>query len=264
MESQENRQLWLRMLVNNFSKAFERSTKEFSWKEKADLIDALLLYIPLLQTAPEEAATFYSDRIMKPFRTKMQAAAKEKLFVYFDQALALVELGIISTETFNSLPPGKQGMTDEEYAVYLGNLTHTMRVIQFGHYTFTPEEDSQTADGLHGTDENINTTIKGRRKRTHADNLTKLSNEQTALLIKYLQQGGIVLQGDYLNAKTAGLALSLLTGYNADSLRQTLKKTTNDQTEVRKNLNALHSALVNVTILIKNDLNSLSKKNEGS
>lgn len=258
--SPHNRNLWQLSLVSNFSKAFERTTADFSWQEKADLIELLLQYIQLLQTSQEEATEFYTEKIMKRFRTKLQPAVKEKLFWYFDQELAFVELGIITTETFNALPPGEQGMTDEEYTHYLNLLIRAMKSLQYGHYVYASDEQDQANDSLDG----LQNMTKGRPQRTPGDNLTKLNQEQTALLVTYLRKGSLIFKDEYLNDKTAGLAFALLTGFSPESLRQKISPKKNSSVVSKKNLEALHAALTNITVLINKDIKDLPKSSEGS
>ena len=102
--------------------------------------------------------------------------------------------------------------------------------------------------------EAISIKTKGRYKRQYDDKLTKLNQEQTALLIYCLQKGRIILKDEYLNNKEAGQAFSMLTGYSADTLRQNLGSTDLNQIVSKKNVKAVHDALTNLTILIGNDI----------
>lgn len=64
--------------------------------------------------------------------------------------------------------------------------------------------------------------IKGRMPREAGDRLTSLNLHQTALLIQFMQQSGIILKGDYLTYFQAGKAFNILTGFSDNSLRQLL------------------------------------------
>jgi hypothetical protein len=102
--------------------------------------------------------------------------------------------------------------------------------------------------------EAISIKTKGRYKRQQDDKLTKLNQEQTALLIYCLQKGRIILKDEYLNNKEAGQAFGILTGYSPDSLRQNLGKTDLPRIVTKRNIKAVHDALTNLTILIGNDI----------
>lgn len=95
---------------------------------------------------------------------------------------------------------------------------------------------------------------KGKLKRESGDNLTKLNQEQTALLFQYLQQGKLILKDEYLNNKQAGEAFSILTGYSPDALRQNFSKTELERIANKKNLTDLFNAITSLSILIDKDL----------
>jgi hypothetical protein len=64
--------------------------------------------------------------------------------------------------------------------------------------------------------------IKGRRQREAGDQWTCLNQNQTVLLIEFMQKAGIILNGDLLNYTQAGKAFQILTGYSAQTIRQQL------------------------------------------
>lgn len=92
--------------------------------------------------------------------------------------------------------------------------------------------------------------IKGKIKREREDSVTKLNQEQTALLIHFLQAGKIILKDEYLNNKEAGQAFSILTGYSADSLRQNLSKTELQRISTKKNVDMIANILTHLLLLI--------------
>jgi hypothetical protein len=96
--------------------------------------------------------------------------------------------------------------------------------------------------------------VKGAIKREPGDNLTRLNQEQTALLLHYLQNSRIVLKDEYLNNTQAGEALSMLTGYSANAMRQNLNKEEIKRLATKKNLTDLKNALISLNILVDNDL----------
>ncbi len=104
---------------------------------------------------------------------------------------------------------------------------------------------------LSGTTE---TKIKGKVKRERDDNVTKLNQEQTALLIYCLQAGKIILKDENLNNKEAGQAFALLTGYSADSLRQNLSKAELERISTKKNFDAISNVLTSLQLLISREI----------
>lgn len=240
--------------MQKFGKALSVSMQGFSWQEKADFIEALMGYIQALQKGGEDAPEFFTEKLMKAFRSKLKPAADTQLLKHLDKGFALVEFGIISNEIFNSLPPGEQGMTEEEYQNYLGNALRVLKTEQYFHYVYQSDKEESTAqDSLQGT------AIKGRIQRAAGDNLTKLNQEQTSLFIDYLKQGRVVLRDEYLNDKQAGLAFHILTGYSAETLR--IKQSAKEIAKIKnkENLTEIYNALTQLTILIGNDIKQLKK-----
>ncbi len=96
--------------------------------------------------------------------------------------------------------------------------------------------------------------IKGRPKRTGDDKLTVLNQEQTVLLIHYLQKAKVFYQGDFLTNKQAGQAFHILTGYSADTIRLKLGSNELDLINSKKNLTDLHNLFIKISNLISNEL----------
>lgn len=92
--------------------------------------------------------------------------------------------------------------------------------------------------------------IKGKIKRDREDSVTKLNQEQTALLIHFLQAGKIILKDEYLNNKEAGHAFSILTGYSADSLRQNLSRMELERISTKKNIDMIANIFTHLQLLI--------------
>lgn len=106
-------------------------------------------------------------------------------------------------------------------------------------------------DQSEGTDHEKEEKIKGRLAREAGDHLTCLSLNQTALLIEYMQQAGIILKGDYLNFTQAGKAFNLLTGYSAHSLRLQLgTKGLTENAIKHEDYKELHEVILKLASLI--------------
>lgn len=116
-----------------------------------------------------------------------------------------------------------------------------------------PEQAETINEWLAGSEAKATTGAiksKGKLKRTADDKLTDLSQEQTALLIHYLQETRIILKDEYLNNKQAGEAFSALTGYSPDTLRLEL----GDLKKTKKNLTPLYNTLTRLTIMINKQI----------
>lgn len=89
-----------------------------------------------------------------------------------------------------------------------------------------------------------------RIKRTKNDNITKLSLEQTALLIYFLRQSKIILGESYLPKTGAAEAIEILTGYSKNTLRPELS----DLSFNKENLSELQKAVSELNSLIQKEL----------
>jgi hypothetical protein len=253
---QNNRQLFTAHLLSSFSKALDKSLEGLNWHEKEQFLLALITYTELISTDQEKAAEHYTTQFARTFKTKLQPSLRSKLFSHYEQDLAFVETGVITPETFNNLPPGEQGLTDEEFPRM---LTHYLRYLKTAlgmHYVFAEEETKETEQPQIETEQTLDLKglVKGRPNRSSSDNLTRLTMEQTALLIDYLKRSRSVLNGEYLHDKTAGTAFHLLTGYSIHTLRQTLSEKGIKAVKTKANLKELSNLFTHINILINSDL----------
>lgn len=88
--------------------------------------------------------------------------------------------------------------------------------------------------------------------RESRDKLTSLSQEQTVLLMYYLQKERVLLKDEYLTDSEAGQAFEILTGYSQDTLRQNLGKFYLIQNHT--NLRALNDLLSRLKASLERDL----------
>ncbi len=247
-EKEHQRRLWIQELENSFNKALDKSTEEFGWQEKADFLEVLTKFVETLINDPDQSAVFYNEKILKQYKTKLATAAKVKLFWYFDPHL--FGLPNIHPELFEIIPNEEQVLTVEEHHLFLKRRLHFLLTALENQYLNVKNNDTNESEnsmeGIPG--------LKGRIKRSADDHLTKLNQEQTALLIEYLKKGRIILKDEYLNDKQAGLGFHILTGYSPDSLRIKLSEKGISNIKTKANLKELYNALINITNLISNDL----------
>lgn len=168
-------------------------------------------------------------------------------YLVFDFLLATKD--IYTREEFNTLKGGEQILSASEKAMFLDLAMRVIKTSITDLYLQSPPEGEAA---LKGKEEEKTETIrsKGKIKREREDNLTRLNQEQTTLLVHFLQAGKIILRDEYLNNKEAGQAFSVLTGYSADSIRQNLSETELKRISNKKNLDSLSNALTSLQLLI--------------
>jgi hypothetical protein len=131
-----NRPIWIANFATSFRNAYEKSVEEFQHKDKEAFINSLIEYVSTLIKEPDQAADVYTEQILKRFKGLLKTAHQTKLFWHFEQDLGMCELGIIDTQTFNSLPPGQQGLTDQEYLNFLNLILRFLKNEQSRFYIY--------------------------------------------------------------------------------------------------------------------------------
>lgn len=106
----------------------------------------------------------------------------------------------------------------------------------------------QQQQSLQGIENESFQTKNGKIKRKAEDKLTCLSQEQTVLLMSFLQQERIFLKDEYLNKKDAGIAFEILTGYSQHTIRQNLSNSKDYQNKT--NLKEIDNLLTRLKIVI--------------
>jgi hypothetical protein len=112
------------------------------------------------------------------------------------------------------------------------------------------EKDNNKKESLAGA----NNEFKGKTERSRNDNLTKLNQEQTALLAYCMRETKIILRDENLNNTDAGQAFSILTGYSAVTLRHNLNISQLMRISTKKNIAAVSEALKELQTFMQNNL----------
>ena len=127
----------------------------------------------------------------------------------------------------------------------------TTETIQTIHEWIAEKEKQQV--NLQGTPENQ--SVKERKNKTTRepqDKKTCLNQEQTVLLMHYLQQARVFLKDEDLQKIEFGQAFEILTGYSQHTLRQKLGKVSSTQN--KENLKEIGNLLTRLQIAIDKDL----------
>ena len=124
-------------------------------------------------------------------------------------------------------------------------------IIQTLHEWIEIKEKKQQ-QALQGIETEQSKSKKGKVKRQAEDKLTCLSQEQTVLLMSFLQQERVFLKDEYLNKKDAGIAFEILAGYSQHTIRQNLSNAKDYQN--KENLKEIDNFLTRLKIAIGNTL----------
>lgn len=174
--------------------------------------------------------------------------------IFYDSFFAykLREIDILKIDSF----------LDYHHAAYYQNDTASffrfLKLLSRKYSSIISAETVQTInEWIEGFSKKIETplaekTKKGKVKREAQDKLTCLNQEQTVLLMYYLQKEKVLLKDEYLTDIDAGKAFETPTGYSQHTLRQNLSKFHLFQNKA--NLKELDNLLTRLKISIDKDL----------
>jgi hypothetical protein len=163
--------------------------------------------------------------------------------------LILIEKGVYTADEWNELSYEKQAFSPSEYTTFFDGC----RRVIYNERDFilleqSPEDEiveKNAKENLSGASK----STKGKLKREAQDRKTYLSQEQTVVLMHYLQQERLFLNDEYLKKTEFGIAIEILTGYSQNTLRQDLGKYQNYQS--KENLRKIDSFLTHVKSAIE-------------
>jgi hypothetical protein len=186
-----------------------------------------------------------SERLKRKFGKNFTAFRFGGLFYFLHFDIVLVEKGLYTPEEYENTK--EQNLSKDEKSAF---LSQALVVVQLHLDDLYLQSEPETSIKIETVNEEK--PKKGKIKREANDKRTILSQEQTVLLMFYLQQEKAILKDEYLNDKEAGQAFEMLTGYSQHTLRQNLGKYY--QIQNRENLKELDNLLTRLKIRIDKDL----------
>lgn len=244
-----NRQKFFVSYLQKFSKDYEKSLEGFLPDEQIHITDTLLAILECYKqnSIDYKQAQKIQDELLKEYRKRLNNYKNMAPSEYFGEE-SVKHLDLQYDLDVENKGEGENFFTEQERKNFLTRaeilLKNNKRMLYL-----------QTEPKTESDEENLGSIkTKGKSKREAEDSVTALNQEQTALLIHFLQQTKIILKDEALNNKEAGQAFSVLTGYSADTLRQTIGKPEIERIATKKNLTQLHNVLTRMGILIDNKL----------
>jgi hypothetical protein len=238
------------LLVRKYMKDYEACLVDFPDTKKIDLLEHLLDCLDIFEryvaNPTDENYKVYSD---KEYGSRLQTYYHKKIYLYYGDDQALIEKEIYTVEEWNNL--GKmQKLSPEEFARFIPACRRVLYLERQFLLLYLPPEDEKNTDKT--AKENLTglniLKSSGKVKREAHDKRTSLSQEQTALLMYYLQQEKVFLKGDYLTDKDMGVAFEILTGYSQNTLRQSIGKFTKNLSH--ENLKEIQRLLKSLTKIV--------------
>jgi hypothetical protein len=244
------------LLAREYVNDYHTALAAFPEDKKIELVDHLLECLEIIETnissPTEEYWKIYRQKensFLKKHGNRLKVYRQNNMYLYYGDARVLVEKEIYSTAEWNKLDSEQQSLTPQELISFI----HLCKNALYNEQEFllikqNPQDeiaDKSVKDTLNGSE---NTPQRFKVKREAQDKLTCLSQEQTVLLMYYLQQERVFLKDEYLKGMDAGKAFEILTGYSQHTLRQNLGKFYHFQN--KQNLKEIDHLLTRLKIAI--------------
>ena len=250
-------------LSRKYMQDCEASLADFPDDKKVEFLEHLLDCFDIIEKyfanpTPENYKIYANkeNAFLKKHGTRLKMYRQTRMYLYYGDSTLLVDKDIYTADEWNAL--GKeQRLSANEYAEFI-DLCRSRLYLERDFFMLrqNPEDEkgaeeknkskgtSETLDGLN----NFPSFKRFKGGRKQHDNLTCLNQEQTALVMYYLQHENVFLKSHYLDDTTMGIAFEILTGYSFNTLRQTVgkfgkSKTPENVKEISKLLARLKTAL---------------------
>jgi hypothetical protein len=221
------------LLARRYRKDYEVAVAAFPRDKRVELAEHLLECLDIIESyisnPTAENWKIYAQKenlFLKKHGKRLKIYRQKNMYLYYGDNAVLIEKEIYTTKEWNALDSEQQKLSKEEFTTFI----RICRSILFNERDLllleqNPEDETEeknTKDPLNGA---ASQPLKRFNvKREAQDKLTCLSQEQTVLLMYYLQQERVFLKDEYLKDMDAGKAFEILTGYSQHTLRQNLGK----------------------------------------
>lgn len=246
-------------LAIQFKKDYLESAQCFQQDKKIELYEHLLQCFELaeinLTDQTDQAWQKYLDlesSFHKKQGNRLKTYINKNMAIYYGDELALVKKGVFTAEEWKKLPKEKQEIPYKQMIFFINLCKGMLKSECENIWLEQPPEDEKNgrSDSTHPlADSGLKASLKAEDNRRKAlDRATRLSQEQSVLLLHYLKEIHVFLRDEKLNNKDAGIAFSILTGYSHETIRQDLGRLESLQTKENLEMlinyiTRLHSAI---------------------
>lgn len=254
------RNQWAIRLSMAFTNDYDEMIKHYKQPQQEELTEHLIGMLNVMydyvQTNRNEDYERYvksENDLQKKYGKAFEPFASKHFYMYFRFEMIVVHKNVITTEEYNNLPHSEeQTLKPEEIRAF---VQLSLNYLYHSRNRLWAQREPEFETSLAGTGEtSAKTKTKGIPKRQAGDNLTRLNQEQSVLLFHYLRKWDLILKDEYLNNTQAGEAVSILTGYSANALRQNFSKNELERIGNKENLLVVEKAVTNLMRLIKGDV----------
>ena len=255
-------------LAVQFKKDYQASALCFSQDKKIELYEHLLHCFELAEAnLTDETGEVWKkyldleDTFHKKQGNRLKEYITKNMSIYYGDETAFVKKGIFTTEEWQKLPLEKQEIPTKHFHFFLDLCKGMLRNQCHNLWLEEPPEDEKNgkSDSQHPlASVGLKAASKAEESRRRAvDRATRLSQEQSVLLLHYLKEIHVFLRDEKLNNKDAGIAFSILTGYSPETIRQDLGRLEHLQT--KENLEMLINYVSRLHLAVDKALKEVPK-----
>lgn len=261
-----NRNFFPSLLAVKYLDDYQVASAEFPNNKKVEFVEHVLGCLDIMETYLSDPTVenwkIIADKeylFLKKHGKRLGIYKQQRMDIYFDKSIVLVQKGMLSVEEFNSSGE-EQELSEKEMTAFIRfcrNGLHQERDSLLLKQIPEDESDGEKfGDTMFGTKHNLGGNRAKIKRKVH-DNLTRLSQEQSALLLFYLTKERVFLKDEYLNHTDAGIAFEILTGFSKNTFRVALGKI--ELYQNKKNLTELHNLFNRLIIDVGKDLKPKKK-----
>lgn len=245
-----NRQKFFASYLQNFNRDYNKALQGFTPDEQVHITNVLLDILKCFkqETPDYDKTQELNEALYKKYRKRLVKYNNIRPGEYFSEE-SQKHLDLQFDLKVENAGDRENFFTSEEQQNFLKQAENILKNHKRILYLLTEPEENREELQLVTV-----TKTKGKHKREAKDELTDLTQEQTALFIDYLQRAKIILKGTNLSNKEAGQVFSILTGYSSDTLRQNLSKAELGRIANTRNRTGLYNLLTRLIALVKKDL----------
>ncbi len=247
-------QLLAVFFVNDFNTALNNLSEELSLEFTDHVLRCLDLGENYLKNPSHEYWEPYKNHeleFLKKHGNQLSFYRQLKMYLYFGSDLIFAEKSHYFNVVWDNVPLPFHAPTQSDFFDF---ITYSRKALEMRRDYLLLERgpmSPKTSDSTKATETDTKRLSRGKVERGPKDNFTCLNQEQTVLLLYYLQHERAFLKDEYLTGQDAGRAFEILTGYSQHTLRQKLSKFNLYQTP--ENLKTLSQFLNRVLLAINND-----------
>jgi hypothetical protein len=195
------------LLARKYMKDYEASLADFPDDKKIDFLEHLLECLDIFERyiadPTPENYMIYADKenaFLKIHGKRLKMYNQTRMYLYYGDSQVLVEKEIYTVDEWNNL--GKsQKLSSDEFVDFISLCKNSLNLERQYLWLAQTPEDEKVAEKIVKEDLSGITNVKDGKikKREAQDKLTRLTQEQTVLFTRFLQEERFFLNESHIN-----------------------------------------------------------------